>query len=236
MVPATITGTITIAMAETTSPAALVRLMTWLSPAFPVGAFSYSGGLEQAASDGDIRDAETLRNWLASLLSRGTLWNDAVLLAEAHRSIGDAGRLAAVAELAEALSGSAERHRETMLQGEAFLIAAASWPHEALERLGGAAAYPVAVGAVAGAHGIAAEAALAAYLHAVVSNLVSVAIRCGVIGQRDGVAVLAGLEETIVRLAGSTAASTLDDLGSSAIRAEIASLRHETLTTRLFRS
>lgn len=223
-------------MADTASPAALLRLMTWLSPAFPVGAFSYSGGLEQVVSDGDVRDAETLGAWLSSLLAHGNLWNDAVLFAEAHRGCGEAGRLAAVAELAEALSGSAERHRETMLQGEAFLAAAASWPHPVLAALGAAAAYPVAVGAVSGGHGIAAEAALAAYLHAVASNLVSVAIRCGVVGQRGGVALLAELEEPILTLASAAARSTLDDLGSATIRSDIASLRHETLATRLFRS
>lgn len=220
-------------MAETVD---LLRLMTWLSPAFPVGAFSYSGGLEQVVADGDVRDAETLRDWLESLLAHGNLWNDAVLFAEAHRAAGDADRLAEVAALAEALSGSAERHRETMLQGEAFLAAAASWPHPVLNRLGGAAAYPVAVGAVAAAHGVVAEAGLAAYLHAVASNLVSVAIRCGVIGQRHGVAVLAALEARIVTLAGAAAGATLDDLGAATMRAEIASLRHETLPTRLFRS
>lgn len=232
--PITATGTIIItAMAETVD---LLRLMTWLSPAFPVGAFSYSGGLEQVVADGDVRDAETLRDWLESLLAHGNLWNDAVLFAEAHRAAGDADRLAEVAALAEALSGSAERYRETMLQGEAFLAAAASWPHPVLNRLGGAAAYPVAVGAVAAAHGVVAEAGLAAYLHAVASNLVSVAIRCGVIGQRHGVAVLAALEARIVTLAGAAAGATLDDLGAVTMRAEIASLRHETLPTRLFRS
>jgi urease accessory protein len=223
-------------MAETTSPAALVRLMTWLSPAFPVGAFSYSGGLEQAVSDGDIADAETLHGWLSSLLCHGALWNDAILFSEAHRSAGDADRLSAVAALAEALSGSAERHRETMLQGEAFLAAAQGWPHPVFAMLGEAAAYPVAVGAVSGAHGITAEAALAAYLHAAVSNLVSVAIRCGVTGQRDGVATLVRLEPKLLEVAAAAAQSGLDDLGSSAVRAEIASLRHETLQTRLFRS
>lgn len=226
-------GIIITAMAETVD---LLRLMTWLSPAFPVGAFSYSGGLEQVVADGDVRDAATLQDWLESLLAHGNLWNDAVLFAAAHRAAGDSGRLAEVVELAEALAGSAERHRETMLQGEAFLAAAASWPHPVLEGLGGAAAYPVAVGAVAAAHGVAAEAGLAAYLHAVASNLVSVAIRCGVIGQRHGVAVLAALEARIAALAAAAAASTLDDLGSAAMRAEIASLRHETLPTRLFRS
>ncbi|AOF91901.1 ureF family protein [Sinorhizobium sp. RAC02] len=233
---ATTTGITTITMADTASPEALVRLMTWLSPAFPVGAFSYSGGLEQAVADGDVCNADALRDWLASLLAHGPLWNDAVLFAEAHRSVEDAAGLADVATLAEALSGSAERHRETMLQGEAFLAAATSWPHPVLDMLGDAAAYPIAVGAVSGGHGIAAETALAAYLHAVVSNLVSVAIRCGVIGQRDGVATLAGLEARILALAAAASRSTLDDLGSAAIRADIASLKHETLATRLFRS
>lgn len=219
-----------------TEPAALVRLMTWLSPAFPVGAFSYSGGLEQVVSDGDVRDAATLHDWLSSLLSHGNLWNDAVLFAEAHRNVDAEEQLKAVAALAEALAGSAERHRETMLQGGAFLAAAAGWPHPVLDVLGEATGYPVAVGAVAGGHGIAAEAALAAFLHAIASNLVSVAIRCGVIGQRDGVAVLAGLEPQVIAMAERAAGSTLDDLGSATIRAEIASLRHETLTTRLFRS
>ncbi|MBO9629113.1 MAG: urease accessory protein UreF [Shinella sp.] len=221
------------AMADTRD---LIRLMTWLSPAFPVGAFSYSGGLEQVVADGDVRDAGTLRDWLESLLAQGNLCNDAVLFAEGHRAAGDADRLAEVAALAEALSGSAERHRDTMLQGEAFLAAAAGWPHAVLDHLGGTAAYPVAVGAVAAAHGIAAEAGLAAYLHAVTSNLVSVAIRCGVIGQTHGVAVLAGLEARIVTFANVAAGSTLDDLGAATMRAEIASLRHETLPTRLFRS
>lgn len=215
---------------------ALVRLMTWLSPAFPVGAFSYSSGLEQAVADGDVGDAQTLRGWLLSLLAHGNLWNDAVLLAAAHRAFDDAERLAEIAALAEALSGSAERHLETMLQGGAFLTAAASWPHPVLDALGEAAAYPVAVGAVSAAHGIGAEAALAAFLHAVASNLVSVAIRCGVIGQKNAVSVLAGLEEEIIALAAAAAGSTLDDLGSATIRADIASLRHETLPTRLFRS
>ncbi|MBB5041471.1 urease accessory protein UreF [Shinella fusca] len=219
-----------------TETADLVRLMTWLSPAFPVGAFSYSGGLEQVVADGDVRDAGTLKDWLESLLAYGTLWNDAVLFAEAHNALADDERLAEAAVLAEALSGSAERHRETMLQGGAFLSAAANWPHPVLDRLGGAAAYPVAVGAVAAAHGIAAEAGLAAYLHAVASNLVSVAIRCGVIGQKDGVTVLAGLEARILASAARAAGSTLDDLGAATLRAEIASLRHETLPTRLFRS
>jgi urease accessory protein len=216
---------------------ALLRLMAWLSPAFPVGAFAYSGGLEQAVHDGQVRDPNALQAWLTAILTHGAQWNDAVLLAAAYRAFDNAERLAEIAELAEALAGSSERHRETLLQGEAFLAAAAvAWPHPVFARIGKSTAYPVAVGAVAGAHEIALEATLAAYLHSVASNLVSVAIRCGVLGQRDGVAVLASTEAAISQIAARAAASTLDDLGSAAILADIASLKHETLGTRLFRS
>lgn len=215
---------------------ALLRLMAWLSPAFPVGAFSYSGGLEQAVHEGQVRDCESLQAWLTTVLTHGSQWNDAVLLAEAYRVCDDAERLGAVTELAEALAGSSERYRETMLQGEAFLAASSAWKHPIHDRIGGNAAYPVAVGMVAGAHGTGLEATLAAYLHAAASNLVSVAIRCGVAGQRDGVAVLAAIETTVADVAAGAATSTLDDLGSVAMLADIASLRHETLGSRLFRS
>ncbi|CAN7515254.1 urease accessory protein UreF [Rhizobium sp. LjRoot30] len=215
---------------------AMLRLLTWLSPAFPVGAFAYSGGLERAVHDEWVTDGEGLRQWIVLLLTRGSAWNDAVLFAESHRQVGDAEGLAAVVELASALSGSRERHMETMLLGQAFLAAAQAWPHPVLERLGPSAAYPVAVGAVAGAHAVAVDEALAAFLHAVASQLVSAAIRLGVCGQRDGVAVLAALEAVIADTAKRAALSSLDDLGSATIGADIASLRHEVQTTRLFRS
>ncbi|WP_026618727.1 urease accessory protein UreF [Ensifer sp. WSM1721] len=223
-------------MAERVDTQALLRLVTWLSPAFPIGSFSYSGGLEQAVHDGLVTHAEDLRRWLETLMNHGTAWNDALFLAEGYRCHQDPSRLRAVCQLAEALAGSRERHMETMLLGEAFLAAAGHWPQPVLETLGSTVAYPVAVGAVAGAHRTGLEPALAAFLNASASNAVSVAIRCGVMGQRDGVGVLAALEETIAGVAARAAAGSLDDLGSAAVMADIASLRHETLHSRLFRS
>ena len=232
-------GIATITMIEAGSASemqSLLRLMTWLSPAFPVGAFAYSGGLERAVKDGLVGGAETLRHWIALLLERGSGWNDAVLLAEAFHAVADAERLAAVRELAAALAGSRERHAETTLLGDAFLTAARAWPQAVLDGLASGTAYPVAVGAVAAAHGVALRQALAAFLHSLASQLVSAGIRLGAIGQRDGVAILVGLEEGIGAIATRAAASTLDDLGSAMIHAEIVSLRHETQGTRLFRS
>ena len=215
---------------------ALLRLTAWLSPAFPVGSFAYSGGLERAVADGLVCDAASLAAWIGTLIEHGSAWNDAVLLAEGHRQQAAPERLAEIAALAEALAGSRERHQETMLLGDAFLAAARAWPDDVFDRLPDKAAYPIAVGAVAGAHGIGLEKVIAVFLHAYASQAVSAGIRLGVAGQRDGVAVLAGLEEQIAATAQRAAGSTLDDLGSAAIQADIASLRHETQATRLFRS
>ncbi|AYG60125.1 urease accessory protein UreF [Rhizobium jaguaris] len=215
---------------------AFLRLMAWLSPAFPVGSFAYSSGLESAVHDGLVQNAMSLRDWITALIRHGSVWNDAVLLAEAHGAGEDAARLAEAAELADALAGSKERHQETMLLGEAFLSAANAWPHPVFSILPAKTAYPVAVGAVAGAHGISREKTLAAFLHALASQMLSAGIRLGVTGQKDGVAILAALEDVIAEVAKRAAQSSLDDLGAATVQADIASLRHERQGTRLFRS
>ena len=214
----------------------LLRLMAWLSPAFPVGGFAYSSGLERAVHDRLVTDAEGLRGWLSATLEAGTLWNDAVLLAGAARAADDGRQLADLSELGLALAGSTERHLETLSLGRAFLAAASAWPHPVMALLPRDCPYPVAVGAVASAHGVPTEQALAAFLHAALSQGVSASIRLGVCGQQQGVAILADLEARVAEAAGRAAAATLDDLGTSTVQADIASMRHETQHSRLFRS
>ena len=216
--------------------AALLRLMAWMSPAFPVGGFSYSGGLEKAVEDGRVRDAAELSGWVETLLRHGSLWNDAVFLADAWRSSQDAAALGETADLGRALAGSAERYRETVLLGDAFVSAASAWPHAVLELLPKEAPYPVAIGAVAAGHGVPLRETLAAFLHAGVSQIVSAGIRLSVAGQKDGVAILAASEAGIAEVAARAVQSTLDDLGSATIIADTAAMRHETQGTRLFRS
>jgi urease accessory protein len=223
-------------MVDTLTTQSLLRLVTWLSPAFPVGGFAYSSGLEKAVEDGLVRQKAGLGAWLDALVQHGNLWNDAVLLAEAWRVWQDRAALTEVAALAEALAGSKERHLETMALGQAFGDAAKAWPSAVMDWLEGPVAYPVVVGAIAASHGIGCEAVLAAYLHAAISQQVSAGIRLGLIGQSHGLALLAQLEEALAAVAQRAAASTLDDLGSATIATEIVSARHETQTTRLFRS
>lgn len=216
---------------------ALLRLMAWLSPAFPVGGFSYSAGFESAIVEDHVRDGDGVEAWLLTLLSAGGMRNDAILLGEAHRLQSEGQPLEDLMSLATALAGSAERHAEVTRLGEAFVQAAAAWPpHPVIERLQGAVTYSVAVGAVAAAHGIAKDDAIAAFLHAQISQYLSVAIRLGVIGQSRGVAILAAAEQPILAAATELSRLGLDDLGSATIIAETLSMRHETQYSRLFQS
>jgi urease accessory protein len=212
----------------------LLRLLAWLSPAFPTGGYAYSHGLEWAVEAGDVRDGDTLRDWLGDVLAHGSGRNDAILLRHAHRACDDKDALADIAALASATAPGRERRNETRAQGAAFTLASAPWaPHD---DEGGGLDYPVAVGALAGAHGVAEDDAAIAFLHAFMSNLISAAVRLVPLGQSVGLAVLSALEPTILRVADGTRAATLDDIGGCVFRADIASLRHETQYTRLFRS
>jgi urease accessory protein len=223
--------------------AALYRLMTWLSPSFPVGAFSYSSGIEWAVEAGDITDAASLRQWLAAMLTDGAGFCDGIFLAYAHRAASshDDVLLADIAELASVFAPSRERHLETTAQGRAFIeIARAAWHNAMLDRLiaacEAAIVYPVAVGLVSAAHVIPLAPTVHAFLHAVLSNWISAGARLVPLGQTDSQRLLAELEPVVSDTAKRTLAASLDDLGSATFRADIATMRHETQYTRLFRS
>ena len=215
----------------------LLRLLTWLSPSFPVGAFSYSHGLEWAVEAEEVRDRASLLAWVEDIVTSGAGRNDLVLMTEAWQAARaqDAARLSAVAELAVALSPSSERALETEAQGEAFRQAVGTaWPEAASDLP--KTPYPIAVGAAAACCNIALKPALTAYLHALAANLVSAGLRLIPLGQSDGVRILAALEAPILAQAEWAANSSLDDLGGFSMIADIASMRHETQYTRLFRS
>jgi urease accessory protein len=205
----------------------LLRLLTWLSPAFPTGGFAYSHGLEWAVEAGDVRDEASLTAWMEDTLRLGALWSDAILVRLAHRGED-------VAALGMALCPSAERRLESSAQGAAFALAAASWPgvnwqDEPLP-------YAVAVGKLAAAHGVAEDDTTLAFLHAASANMVSAAVRLIPLGQAAGLRVQAALEPTILEITRASAAMGPEELGGACWGAEIAAMRHETQYTRLFRS
>jgi urease accessory protein len=206
---------------------ALLRLLTWLSPAFPTGGFAYSHGLEWAMEAGAVRDEASLTAWMEDTLRLGALWSDAILLRLSHRGEN-------VAALGMTLCAAAERRLESGAQGAAFALAAAAWPgvdwHD--EPL----PYAVAVGKLAAVHGVAEDDATLAFLHAASANMVSAAIRLIPLGQSAGLRVQAALEPTILEITRSTAAAGPENLGGACWASDIAAMRHETQYTRLFRS
>ncbi len=222
----------------------LYRLLAWLSPAYPIGAFSYSHGVETAVEEGFIKDRASLVAWLESVLLRGTGAVDGALFAAAWQAATaeDWPAFDAIAERAAAWRGTMEMALESRQQGGSFLsITRTAWPHAALtaahDRLGGELALPVAVALAAAAHGIALEPALAGYLHAFTANLISAALRTVPLGQTDGQLALAALERAVNDAAqAAMLVVSLDEVGTATPLLDWCSLRHETQYTRLFRS
>ena len=238
--PTTVTATI-MDRGPAELEASLLPLMLWFSPAFPVGSFAYSHGLEWLIEAGDIFDATSLGGWLVDLLTFGAPRADAILFAAAFHAAeaGDREALLEANELAIALASSAERRLETTAQGVAFVAAArAAWDCAPLRDLAKEerVAYPAAVGAAAAGHALPLESSLQAFVLALLANLVSAAVRLGPVGQTAGQKILAALLPRVRALAREAARSTLADLGSAAFRSDIAAMRHETQYSRLFRS
>ncbi len=237
-------GTImTMTMPTGTDSAALYRLLTWLSPAYPVGAFSYSHGVETAVEEGLVRGRDDLAGYIATVLNHGAGRIDGALLVAAHRA-AQAGKprvLDQVAQLAAAWRGTSETALETMQQGTSFTsITARAWPDARFAafaaRHGGRLSHPVAFGAVAGFQRVPLLASVTAWLAAFAANLVSAGVRIVPLGQTDGQLATAALQPIVEAAAQAALAADLDDLGTASPMLDLLSMRHETQYTRLFRS
>ena len=201
------------------------QMMAWLSPSFPTGAFAYSHGLEYAVHAGHVKSAESLEDWLETLLTLGAAWNDALLLCASYRG-------EEVAELAEAMAISAERYEETIAQGRAFAKTVSQVSGKQISP----AALPIVVGHAAKAMDIPLSDFLPLYLHAFANNLIHAGIRLIPIGQNDGQKTLHNLFPIFDAVAHKAIASDLNALGSSSFFADICAMKHEKMTTRIFKS
>ncbi len=219
----------------------LLRLQAWFSPAFPVGSYAYSHGLEAAVEAGVVHDRQSLADWVAWLVRHGAGRVDGMFFAAAHRAAPDAVEGTALADEAHAWTGTAEFALESGRQGEAFLATiTAAWPHTALDRLAelleDRPPLPVVGGFAAAIHGIAQEPALVCYLHAFAAMIVSAGVRLVPLGQTDGQRITAGLESVIPEAAVVAAKTPLETAGTAAPAADIFSMRHESQYSRIFRS
>ncbi|MEK6204346.1 MAG: urease accessory protein UreF [Amylibacter sp.] len=207
------------------------RLMAWLSPSYPIGAFSYSHGLEYAIHNGDVTDAISLQNWLSDVIEFGAGRNDAILLAQAYKA-PNKQVLEEVANLATALSSSAERHLETTAQGAAFSKVTSAVYGIELPPM----PLPVAIGVAAAQEGIELEQVLPLYLHNFAANIVAAGVRFVPLGQTAGQQVLAALFDLFDTAAKDAKYSDLESIGSICFLSDIATMKHEKMTTRIFRT
>jgi len=238
----TIMRTLGTIMTTATDPAAALRLQTWLSPAFPIGGFSYSHGLEQAVELGLARDRATAADWIGTVVRHGSGRSDAILFAAAWRA-ADSGDLEP-ARLGAAFRATAELALEAGQQGGSFVMAVrAVWPDQRLDRWareladdGTVPVLPVAVGTVCALQASPLDVALPLYLQAFAAGLVSAAVKLVPLGQTDGLRVQAALEPVVAETAAAALAADIDDLGSATPMLDLCSMLHETQYTRLFRS
>jgi len=208
--------------------AALLTLAQWLSPAYPVGAFAWSHGLERTIGRGDIRDGAGLADWLADVLTQGAGRSDAILLCAAY----GAEDVTPVAELAAALAPSVERRMETLQQGAAFAATTrAIWQIDLPDM-----AYPVAVGRAARLIDLPVQPVAQLWLQAFASNLVQAAQRLMPLGQTEAQRILANLAPLCIAIGSDATRASLDDIGSATFAVDTASMQHKQQYSRIFRS
>jgi urease accessory protein len=205
----------------------LLLLLNWMSPAFPIGAYAYSHGLEWAIDDGQVKTQKDVESWIADIITQGSGWNDAVFFVQEYRNQN-------VNELALALCSSRERHLETTQLGAAFEIAANIFSN--FEKHEGEIAYPIAAARASKTMGLDLQHALLAFLQGFSNALISVAVRLVPLGQTAGLETMRNLMPIISATAKRAEAATLDDLGSCTMLADIAAMKHETQHSRIFRS
>ena len=227
-------------------PQALLRLQSWMSPAFPTGAYSYSHGLEWAVEAGDVHDRSSLVDWLEADLCHGSARNEAIFFVQAWRCAidDDRAKLFKIAELAAAFRGTAEFALESSQQAAACLWTLRQvWPDRVLDWLSETlserqvqSTLALVFGTSSARQGISAGLALPAFLQSYIANLVTAGVRLIPLGQTDGQLAIAELEAAILAASIQAENATIDDLGSAAFMVELASMAHETQYTRLFRS
>ena len=217
-----------------------LRLHTFTSAAFPIGAYTFSHGIEAAICESLIHDRISCFNWIKSLLTQGSFWNDAVLLCQAWALVEPSGQvnedaLLEVNELALALCAGAERYRETVQMGAAFVRAASVWPdsqHPVFSTLP-TIALPIAIGTLGALNKLPIQLMLPISLQASTSNLVWIVTRLLPMGQTDSLRVISELEPVLIDVADKAMHASLDELGSCTLLSDIASIEHESLVSRV---
>jgi urease accessory protein len=204
-----------------------LRAVQYLSPAFPIGAFAYSQGLEYAISAELVTDSASLQNWISAQILHGSARADAILIARARQGDWDD-----LADLAYALAPSLERALELREMGRAYGVQISALMGQEFPAL----PLPVAIGLSMRDLNLPSTDILALYLQGFAAQMVSVGVRFIPLGQSAGQAVLAALGTDILQTAQYAANAALADISSSTLGADMAQMLHETQDVRIYRT
>ena len=206
------------------------KVMAWLSPSFPLGAFAYSHGLEFEISEGYVSTSKELYEWLKDILRFGSVWNDLVLFCNSYKT--DVNSLNELSDIAKAFAQSKERYYETIEMGNAFSKIISSIEGVYLKGM----PLPIIMGYIAKIENVSLSYILPLYAHSFISNLISVSIRLLPLGQTDAQKLLFSLFPIIDDVAKEALKSNIGDMRNKCVLADLASMKHETLKVRLFKS
>ncbi len=215
----------------TPTDADILTLNQWLSPAYPVGGFAYSHGLEWATDSRAVTDANSTGAWISDVLNHGSGRNDALFLVAAYNA-NSKKELTEIDATARAFCASSERLMETQLLGEAFCgVTAQVWEVDLADLT-----YPAAVGRAARLHGLPLLLTTQMFVQSFMSNLVACATRLVPLGQTEAQRLIRDLTPLCSRLATEAQDQGLETLSSTAFLSDIASMKHETQYSRMFRT
>lgn len=208
-------------------------LSALFSPSFPIGAFSYSHGLEAAIAASLVVDTKTAEKWIKTCLVSGSGRNDAIIFAHAWRAEPD--KREELNEIAFALCASAERDQEMRELGASFRDIATRVYRVSVTDMQ-SMAYPVMAGVATRQLHCELLLSLVFFLQSFANNLISVAVRAVPLGQSEGQGILYRLIPWIEQLANETINASLDQIGGHAFLADHMAIKHETMETRIYRT
>jgi urease accessory protein len=226
----------------------LLWLLQLSSSSLPVGAYSYSEGLETLVDYGKITCSGSLRQWLESELRYGTIRMEAAVMVRAYKAveIGDLETLKYWNQWLSAARETEELRNSSQQMGRALtrlLVELEPEMKPIIEEIGGACNYAMAPPAVgiaftvaAAFFGISLQATLLGYLHSWLVNLVTAGIKLIPLGQTTGQILIKDLQGLLSQTVEEAMKISDDDLGCCSWGLALASMQHETLYTRLFRS
>lgn len=224
-------------------PLTLARLLRLASPALPIGAFSYSQALEWATEAGQVRDEASARNWIAGILLGPLARCECPVLCRMIEA-WQRDDLTAVDRLNAFFLASRETmefRAESLHLGQALTKALRAAGDVSLRRLDDLESltrctYPAAFACAMADWQVRLESAVTAYVWAWLENQVTAAIKLVPLGQSGGQRLLSALSRELPGVVSGAIRCAEDDISNFAPLLAIASSRHETQYTRLFRS